>query len=102
MAYEEILYDVADRIATITLNRPAKLNAWTMQMEKGVEQAMLAAGKDDDVRVVILTGAGRGFCAGADMANLDGLAQSNNSAEMLKKSMGDRLNGSRRDDVRPD
>ena len=43
MAYQEILYDVADRIATITLNRPAKLNAWTMQMEKEVEQAMLAA-----------------------------------------------------------
>ena len=74
MAYEDIQYDVSDRIATITLNRPAKLNAWTRQMEKEVEQAMLAAGKDDDVLVVILTGAGRGFCAGADMANLDGLA----------------------------
>lgn len=102
MAYEEILYDVADRIATITLNRPAKLNAWTGQMEKEVEQAMLAAGQDDDVRVVVLTGAGRGFCAGADMANLDGLAQSNNSAETLKKILGDRRNGARRDDVRPD
>lgn len=102
MAYQEILYDVADRIATITLNRPAKLNAWTGQMEKEVEQAMLAAGQDDEVRVVILTGAGRGFCAGADMANLDGLAQSNNSAETLKRILGDRHNGARREDVRPD
>jgi enoyl-CoA hydratase/carnithine racemase len=102
MAYEEILYDVADRVATVTLNRPTKLNAWTSKMEKEVEQAMAAAGEDPQVRVIILTGAGRGFCAGADMANLDGLAQSNSSAEKLKEVMGNRYTGPRRAGVRPD
>lgn len=93
MAYEEILYDVADRIATVTLNRPTRLNAWTMKMEQEVEHAMLAAAADNDVRVIILTGAGRGFCAGADLANLDGLAQSKNTTETLKQIMGDRFSG---------
>lgn len=84
MAYEEILYDVSDQVATITLNRPTKLNAWTFKMEQEVEHAARAAGADDKVRVIILTGAGRGFCAGADMGNLDGLANSSDSAEKLK------------------
>lgn len=67
MAYEEVLYDVKDSVATITLNRPAKLNAWTVKMEEEVASAMGEAEKDDAVRVIVLTGAGRGFCAGADM-----------------------------------
>lgn len=74
MAYEEILYDVVDRIATVTLNRPDRLNAWTSGMESEVRQAMRAAGEDDGVRVIVLTGAGRGFCAGADMENLSGIS----------------------------
>ena len=74
MAYEQILYDVAERVATITLNRPDRLNAWTSQMESEVRQAMREAGEDDDVRTIILTGAGRGFCAGADMDNLSGIS----------------------------
>ena len=74
MAFEQILYDVADRVATITLNRPDRLNAWTPQMEGEVRQAMREAGEDDGVRAIVLTGAGRGFCAGADMDNLSGIS----------------------------
>src|SRR5438552_11391912 len=73
MAYEAILYDVADCICTITLNRPEKLNAWTRQMHLDLKDAMHKAGADGDVRVIILTGAGRGFCAGADMGGLQAI-----------------------------
>jgi len=69
MAYETILYEVADEIATITLNRPAKMNAYTSTMGAEITDAMIRADGDSDARVVILTGAGdRAFCAGADMA----------------------------------
>ena len=71
----EILYDVSERIATVTLNRPDKLNAWTPVMEREVRDAMFASEADDDVRVIILTGAGKGFCAGADMSLLSGIVQ---------------------------
>lgn len=67
MSYSEIIYQVERRIATITLNRPDQLNAWTRTMETEVRAAMTQATADDDVRVIVLTGAGRGFCAGADM-----------------------------------
>jgi len=66
--FETILYDVADGIATITLNRPDRLNAFTTQMMMDMIAAFDHADADDDVRVVIVTGAGRGFCAGADLA----------------------------------
>jgi len=74
MAYETVLYDVADRVCTITLNRPDRLNAWTRQMHFDLKDAMQKAGADPDVRAIILTGAGRGFCAGADMARLSAAA----------------------------
>ena len=68
MTFTEIDYSVADHIATITLNRPDKLNAFTGVMMKELIAAFDKADADDDVRVVIVTGAGRGFCAGADLS----------------------------------
>ena len=73
VTYQHILYDVEQKIATITLNRPDRMNAWTPIMERDVRHAMEAAAKDDGVRVIVLTGAGRAFCAGADMDALKGL-----------------------------
>ncbi|HLZ01459.1 MAG TPA: enoyl-CoA hydratase [Bradyrhizobium sp.] len=70
MAYQQILYEVSEKIAIITLNRPDRMNAWTAVMEHEVREAMMAASRDDDVRVIVLTGAGRAFCAGADMEAL--------------------------------
>lgn len=75
MQNEEILYSVANRVATITLNRPDKLNAWTAVMEKEARSAMVNAERDEEVRVIVLTGAGRGFCAGADMSLLSAVAE---------------------------
>ena len=59
MGYEQILYDVADGIATVTLNRPEKLNAWTMRMGAEVRHALYRADGDEQVRVMIVTGAGK-------------------------------------------
>ena len=74
MPNQETRYEVAKRVATITLNRPDKLNAWTAVMEQEVRAAMAAAERDENVRVIVLTGAGRGFCAGADMSLLSTVA----------------------------
>jgi enoyl-CoA hydratase/carnithine racemase len=68
--YEDVLYQVDDPIATITLNRPKRLNAWTDRMGDEVKHAVAQAEADSRVVVIVLTGAGRGFCAGADMQTL--------------------------------
>ena len=60
----EVLYSVGDRVATITLNRPEKLNAWTPLMQVQLKEAILRAADESEVRVIVVTGAGRGFCAG--------------------------------------
>lgn len=75
MSTQETLYNVANRVATITLNRPDKLNAWTALMEREVRSHMENAERDDDIRVIVLTGTGRGFCAGVDMSLLSAVAE---------------------------
>jgi enoyl-CoA hydratase/carnithine racemase len=67
MEYEQILYDVKDRILTITLNRPERLNAFNGKMRAELIDAFQKANADDALRVIIVTGAGRAFCAGADL-----------------------------------
>jgi len=69
MAYQEIIYEVSEQIATITLNRPEKLNAFTNRMLKEIISAFDESDADDNVRAVIVTGAGRAFCAGADLSS---------------------------------
>ena len=72
--WQELLYAVDDRVATITLNRPDRLNAYTQQMGAELREALAKADADAGVRAIVLTGAGRGFCAGADMARLSSAA----------------------------
>lgn len=69
MDFEQITAEVADSVLTITLNRPDRLNAWTSQMGVELIEAFDRADADDEVRAIIVTGAGRGFCAGADLAS---------------------------------
>jgi 2-(1,2-epoxy-1,2-dihydrophenyl)acetyl-CoA isomerase len=78
--YDSVLFDVADGIATIALNRPDKLNAYTTEMGEEVYDAFSRARADDAVRVVILTGAGRGFCAGVDLEHLRAHQQGGNAS----------------------
>ena len=68
MTYEHIKYELDGEIAIVTLNRPEKLNAYTATMGRELEDAFIRADEDDAVRVIIVTGAGRGFCAGADIS----------------------------------
>ena len=91
MQNQETLYHVADRVATITLNRPDKLNAWTAVMEREVRAAMSEAERDEGVRVIVLTGAGRGFCAGADMSLLSAVAEK--GLEEARRAQGMRPTG---------
>jgi len=74
MGFTEMLYGVSEQVATITLNRPERMNAWTPTMEAELRAAIAAATEDDGVRAIVLTGAGKGFCAGADMGRLAGAA----------------------------
>ena len=90
--FTQIRYDVADRVATVTLNRPDKLNAFTGTMMREIIAAMDLADTDDGVRAVVFTGAGRGYCAGADLASggdtFDGTAR---SGTVVESAEGDDL-----------
>ena len=91
--YEQILYEVAEPTATITLNRPKQLNAWTDRMGAEVKHAFAQAEADRRVVAIILTGAGRGFCAGADMFLLKGISEGKGAepipSELTDASPGD-------------
>lgn len=79
--YQEILFEVEDPVATITLNRPQALNAWTDRMGHEVRHAVRAAERDPRVVGIVITGAGRGFCAGADMNRLTAVSAGSRTIE---------------------
>ncbi|MGH6872280.1 MAG: enoyl-CoA hydratase [Rhizomicrobium sp.] len=85
---DDVLTSVKDRVATITLNRPDRLNAYTGRMAAGIKAAMAKAADDSDVRVIVLTGAGRGFCAGADMEVLSGAASAGGTGRAAAEPEG--------------
>ena len=74
MGFDEILYEKANRVAVVTLNRPARLNAWTAKMESELREALLDSERDDKVGAIVITGAGKAYCAGADMGALNRVA----------------------------
>ena len=87
--YEDVLYDVNDPIATVTLNRPDRLNAWTDRMGIEVKHAMERAESDAAVVAIVLTGAGRGFCAGADLRNLKSISEGQRGGEDVEELAAD-------------
>ncbi|MBI3783093.1 MAG: enoyl-CoA hydratase/isomerase family protein [Deltaproteobacteria bacterium] len=92
---EQIRVEVADGIATITLNRPERLNAYTSQMRQEIAAAFAACDADDNIRVVIVTGAGRGFCAGADMAASADAFDRSNEEGYLERIAAERARSTR-------
>jgi enoyl-CoA hydratase/carnithine racemase len=95
-------YEVGDGVGVVTLSRPDRLNAWTARMEQELRWAMATADDDPDVRVLVLTGAGRGFCAGADSQALDGLAAGARYGEVLGRPPSEIPEVSPGAGVRPD
>jgi len=75
MEFSQIVYEKLDRVAMVTMSRPEKLNAWTPRMGAEIQAAMMDAEHDNEVRVIIVTGAGKAYCAGADMKALSEVAE---------------------------
>src|SRR5262245_5120804 len=88
MDYEQIRFDVSEQVATVTLNRPERRNAWTRRMGMELRHALRQADERDDVRAVVVTGAGRDFCVGAD---LEGGGTVFDEARAAEGERGDRL-----------
>ena len=87
VAYEQIRYEVDDPVATITLNRPEVLNAWTDRMGFEVRHAVGLAERDPRVVGIVITGAGRGFCAGADISRLSAISDGNYAGDSLPEEL---------------
>ena len=91
MSYKTINEKIHNSVQTISLNRPDRLNAWTEEMAVEIKKSMHNASNNADVRVIVLTGTGRGFCAGADMNELNNI-DADKRAETNKTSPYDGFN----------
>jgi enoyl-CoA hydratase/carnithine racemase len=90
-----VLIEVEDGVAVLTLSRPDRLNAWTAEMERAYFGLLEECGERDDVRVIVVTGAGRGFCAGADMEELQSIGAGGLDAAAEGATCGRRRSRSR-------
>ena len=91
MSYNALDYSVVDNILTLTLNRPEHMNSFTVEMANGLIHAFDTASDDDDVRVVIVTGAGKAFCAGMDLTAVGNVFGLREDMEPTVADMNDRL-----------
>jgi enoyl-CoA hydratase/carnithine racemase len=91
MSYQTILYQITDRILTITLNRPEQMNAFTVEMANELEQAFNRASDDDEVAAIVVTGAGKAFCAGMDLSREGNVFGLNESLQPTMDDMENRL-----------
>jgi 2-(1,2-epoxy-1,2-dihydrophenyl)acetyl-CoA isomerase len=85
MPYSCLLYELNDAIATLTLNRPERLNALDTALRQELYEAIVQAGEDEAVRVIVITGAGRGFCAGGDMKNANAVQEGRAERPLLDR-----------------
>jgi len=88
MTFDEIIYEKANRVAVVTLNRPERLNAWTAKMESQLREALLDSEHDSNVGAIVITGAGKAYCAGADMGLLNRVADGTTSASQAVMGEG--------------
>jgi enoyl-CoA hydratase/carnithine racemase len=95
--YSDIRYRVEERVAVVTLHRPDRLNAFTTTMARELQRAFAQADADDEVRAVIVTGAGRGFCAGADMSRGAATFDSTDDTRLRERAVLGRIGGVQRD-----
>ena len=116
MDYKEIIFEKSEQIGTITLNRPERLNAFTQTMGAEMRDALIQAENDPEIRVTIITGAGRGFCAGADLSELQdastqdvsdiisdqSLTDEQKTSIMMGQKMEEELNPENPDNIRAD
>jgi enoyl-CoA hydratase/carnithine racemase len=91
MSYNTLRYEVAENILTLTLNRPEQLNAFTIEMAHELIDAFNRASNDDEVRAVVVTGAGRAFCAGMDLSQAGNVFGLNEKLQPTMQDMNDRL-----------
>lgn len=83
--YETITYRIENGVAWLTLNRPDKLNAFTSQMNKEIQEAIKKSASSDEVRVIVITGEGRAFCSGQDLSGMD---ENSNLGQVLRDQYG--------------
>lgn len=91
MSYQTILYQISDRILTITLNRPEQMNAFTVEMANELEHAFYRASDDDEVAAIVVTGAGKAFCAGMDLSKEGNVFGLNETLQPTMEDMENRL-----------